>query len=59
MKGINVSKFTIYFKMKLVNILDKYSKFKRSFLSLNFFKDYLKTVAKYAKRVKKSSNNFL
>ena len=34
---------SVYFKLKLAKVLDKYSKIKYSPLSLNFFKDYSKT----------------
>lgn len=42
MKEINVSKFTVYLNMKLVNILDKYPKLIALSLSVNFLKAYLK-----------------
>ena len=38
LKKIGVTKFTVYFKAKLVNILDKYPKLKKLSLSLNFLK---------------------
>ena len=40
---------TVYFKLKLVKLLDKYSKIKYSLLSLNFFKDYSKTFKEVCK----------
>lgn len=43
MKGVNVSNSTVYFKMKLVKVLDTYGKLQTPSLSLNFFKLYLKT----------------
>ena len=41
-KEIGVSKSTIYFKIKLVKVLDKYQKIETSSALLNLFKDYLK-----------------
>ena len=44
-----VSKLTPYFKVKQVKLLDKYPKIKSSSLSLNFFKDYAKTIKEFCK----------
>ena len=41
---VDLSMSTVYFKIKLAKILDKYSKLERLFLALNFFEDYLKTI---------------
>ena len=48
-KDKGVSKSTAYFKIKLLQTSEKYPKIKRSFLSLNYFKDYLKTIKKVCK----------
>ena len=53
LQEIDISKLTVYFKVKLVKILEKYPKLKKSSLSLNFFKNYLKTI----KEVFKESGN--
>ena len=37
MKEIEMNLSTVYYKIKLVKILDKYPKLKRSSLGLNFF----------------------
>ena len=42
--GNYVSKLTTYFKVKLVKILEKYSKLKKSSLSPTFFKNYMKMI---------------
>ena len=49
MKQINVNKSNVYFKMRLINVLDKYPMLKRSSLSLNFFEDNLKTIKEICK----------
>lgn len=46
---IEVSKSTVYFKVKLVNLLDKYPKIKCFFLSLIFLKDYAKAINEVCK----------
>ena len=43
-KEIEVSKWTVYFKVKLVKLLAKYPKIKCLSLSLNFSKDYAKII---------------
>lgn len=42
LQGIEVIKFTVYFKVKLVKLLNNL-KIKCSYLPLHFFKDYAKT----------------
>ena len=49
LQEIKVSKSTAYFKVKLVKLLDKYPKMKISCLSLNFFKEYAKTIKEACK----------
>ena len=39
-----VSKYTVYFKIKILKILEKYEELKASSLSVNLIKSYLKTV---------------
>ena len=46
-KELGVSKSAIYFKINHIEILDKFPK--PSSLSLNFFKDYAKTIRKICK----------
>ena len=46
LKDIGISKSTIYFKVKLVKVLEKYQKLKKSSLSLNFMKKSIKQVCK-------------
>lgn len=55
-KEIRLSKYTVYFKIKLAKILDKYPK---SSLSMNnFLKDNLKTLKEICKE-RESLNSFL
>ena len=56
-KDLAVSKSTIYFKINFIKILDKYPKLKKSSLSLNFFKDYAKTLKESCKKVGVSLNS--
>ena len=49
LKDIRISKSTIYFKGKLVKVLEKYSKLKKSLLCLNFMKNYIKCIKKVCK----------
>lgn len=51
LKKIEFSKSIIYFKLKIVNILDRYPKLKKSSMSLNLFKDYLKTIKEICKEI--------
>ena len=51
LKKIEFSKSIIYFKLKVANILDRYPKLKKSSMSLNFFKDYLKTIKEICKEI--------
>ena len=46
-KELGVSKSAIYFKINHIKILDKFPK--PSSLSLNFFKDYAKTIKEICK----------
>ena len=46
---IEVGNSKAYFKVKLVKLLGKYPKVKSSSLSLNFFKDYAKSIKEYCK----------
>ena len=46
---IEVSKSTVYFKVKLVNLLDKHPKIKCLSLSLSFLKDYAKAINEVCK----------
>ena len=43
-KELAVSKYTVYFKIKILNILEKYHELKTSSLSVNLIKSYLKTI---------------
>ena len=42
LEDIGISKSTIYFKVKLLKVLEKYTKLKKSSLLLNFMKNYMK-----------------
>ena len=42
LKDIEISKPTIYFEVKLVKVIKKCQKFKKSLLQLNFVKNYKK-----------------
>ena len=54
LKNIGISKPTIHFKVKqLVKVLEKYAKFKKSPLPLNFMKNYMKPI----KHICKESGN--
>ena len=44
LKELGVSQSTAYFKLNILKLLRKYSKLKKSLLTLNFFKNYLKTL---------------
>ena len=57
-KELGVSKKTIYFKIKLTKILEKYRKLEKFFLSLNLLKNYLKIWKIYVKKVGESSKSF-
>lgn len=48
-KGTEVKKSEICFKIKLAKIMDKYLRMKKFFVSLNFFKDYSKSVKETCK----------
>ena len=48
-KEIERSKSTLYFKVKLVKLLDKYPKTNCLSLSVNFLKDYAKTIKETCK----------
>ena len=41
---LGVSRPTVYFKINLLNILEKYPKLKKSSSTLNFLKNYFKTI---------------
>ena len=43
-KELGVSRLTVYFKVNLLKLLEKYSKLEKSSLALNFLKNYLRTV---------------
>ena len=43
LKGTGVSKLTIYFRVKLVNLFENHCKLKKSSLSLNILKNYTKS----------------
>ena len=48
-KEFGVSKSTMIFKIKIVQLLDKYLKMKSSSLLLHFMKNYLKTLKEICK----------
>ena len=43
---IGISNSTIYFKVKLVKVLEKYPKLKKPLLLLSFIKHYMKSIKK-------------
>ena len=55
LRDTGISKSTIYFKGKLIKVLEKYPKLKKSSLSLNFMKNYMKSIKQVCKE---SSNEF-
>lgn len=49
MNNIEVSRSTVYFKMKFVKILEKCLRLTKFSLVLNFFEDYLKLIKELCK----------
>ena len=58
LKDIGISKSTIYFKVKLVKVLEKYLKFKIFLLLLNFIKIYSKLIKQVCKESGNEFNSF-
>ena len=55
LRDMGVSKSTIYFEVKLLKVIEKYPKLKKSSLPLNFMKNYMKSIKQVCKE---SSNEF-
>ena len=55
LRDMGISKSTIYFEVKLVKVIEKYPKLKKSSLPLNFMKNYMKSIKQVCKE---SSNEF-
>ena len=43
-KELNISRSTVYVKLSLLKLLEKYPKLNKSLLTLNFLKNYFKTI---------------
>ena len=50
LNDIEISRSKIHVKVKLVKVLEKYPKLKKSSLSLNFMKNYMKSTKKVCKK---------
>ena len=48
-RNFNVNKSTLIFKMNIVKLVNKYTKLKKSFFSLNILKTYYKNIKKICK----------
>ena len=57
-KELGVSLSSAYFKINILKLPQKYLKLKKSSLILNFFKTYLKTIKKCAKKMELTLNSF-
>ena len=55
LRDIGISMSAIYFKVKLVKVLERYPKLKKSSLLLNFMKNYTKSIIQVCKE---SGNEF-
>ena len=49
LKELNESRSTVYFKLNLLKLLEKYPKLKKSLLTLNFFRSYFKIIKETCK----------
>ena len=58
LKDIGISKSTIYLKVKLVKVLEKYPILKKYLLLLNFMKNYMKSIKQVHKERGNELNSF-
>ena len=58
LNDIEISRSKIHVKVKLVKVLEKYPKLKKSSLSLNFMKNYMKSTKKVCKKKVMNWNGF-
>ena len=55
-KELGLSRSTVYFKLNLLKLLDRYPKLKKSSLILNFQKNFFKTIKEVCKENKNEFN---